>query len=197
MEIIIAPATGLRLTANPEQLAPAGIEMTPTASTEIAGPKAADLMAPRYPRPRPEHRMRAAECPKLDGDELSLLGRPDQLQGQPQRNRISGDDRLLKTIRVLTRDTIDVSFHGDRHLPGHPVLFLHHHSGEQGAREIRHQGAGHHRQSRLRAGVSGADEHAGMAADIPALAVAVRDLYQRRFGGRARPDLDPRPHPLS
>ena len=70
------------------------------------------------------------------------------------------------------------------------------HSGVAGARHVRHQGAGHIGQSGFRAGVSRADEHAGMDADLPAVAVAVCDLYQRPHRGRARPGLDRRPHPL-
>ncbi len=52
------------------------------------------------------------------------------------------------------------------------------------------------RQSRLRAGVSRADEHAGMDADFPALALAVCNLYQRSHRRRHWPRLDRRPHPL-
>ena len=70
-------------------------------------------------------------------------------------------------------------FHRTRHLPRHPVLLLHRHSGGEGARGVRRQGAGDIGQSRLRAGVSRADEHAGMDADLPAVAVAVCDLHQR------------------
>ena len=59
------------------------------------------------------------------------------------------------------------------------------HPGVEGARRIRRQGAGDLGPSRFRAGVPRADEHAGMDADLPALAVAVRDLYQRPHRGRA------------
>ena len=90
----------------------------------------------------------------------------------------------------------DVSLHSTRDLPGDPVLLLHRHSGVEGARRVRHQAANHFRQSRFRAGVPRADEYAGMDADFPALAVAVRDLHQRRHCRRDRPCLDRRPHPL-
>src|SRR6266478_9032690 len=45
-------------------------------------------------------------------------------------------------------------------------------------------------------GVSRADEHAGMDADLPALTVAVCDLHQRCHRSRAGSRLDRRPHPL-
>src|SRR6266480_5407365 len=53
-------------------------------------------------------------------------------------------------------------FTGTRYLPRNRVLLLHLYPGVEGARCIQHQGAGHIRQSRLRAVVSRADEHAGM-----------------------------------
>ena len=141
--------------------------------------------------------MRPAERQQLDGNELSLLGRTDQLCRQPRRRRISGDDRLLRTLQPLqgvSPAMYSISLH--RHLPCHPVLFLHHHPGVEGARGIRHQGAGDIGQSRFRAGVSRPDEHAGMDADFSALALAVCDLYQRWRRGGAGPGLDRRPHPL-
>src|SRR5258706_14969679 len=49
-----------------------------------------------YSRARSEDRNRSAQCEELDGNELSLLGGTDQLWGQPQRGRISRDDRVLK-----------------------------------------------------------------------------------------------------
>src|SRR3954447_5796587 len=51
-----------------------------------------------------EHRMRPAEREELDGDELSVLGGANRLWRKPQRGRISGDDRLLRTSLSLQRD---------------------------------------------------------------------------------------------
>ena len=77
-----------------EQLASADIAMTPLAFTEIEGENP-DRMAHRHSEIRPRNRLHAAQCQELDGDELSLLGRPDQLCRQPHRIRLSGNDRLL------------------------------------------------------------------------------------------------------
>ena len=61
---------------------------------------------------------------------------------------------------------------------------------------LRHQGAGDLGQSRLRADVSRPDEHAGVDADFPAVAVAVCDLHQRPIAAALGARLDRRPHPL-
>ena len=106
-------------------------------------------------------RVHAAQRPKLDGHQLSLLGRPDPLRRQPYRVGLSGNDGLLSASHE-TGKFRDVSLHRARHLAGGPGLLLLVHSGVAGARQIRRQAAGHFRQSGFRARVSRADEHAGM-----------------------------------
>jgi len=51
-------------------------------------------------------------------------------------------------------------------------------AGGKGAHHLRRQAAGHDGTPRFRTGVPRADEYAGMDADLPAVAVAVRDLHQ-------------------
>ena len=74
--------------------------MTPQSLHRDRGPQDPDRMAHRDSETRAGDRLHAAEREKLDGDELSLLGRPDQLCRQPHRIRISGDDGILR------RDTL-------------------------------------------------------------------------------------------
>ena len=64
-----------------EQIASADIDMTPQAFTEIAGRKMPTAWRIAIPRRGLAIEMRAAESAKLDGNELSLLGRTDQLSG--------------------------------------------------------------------------------------------------------------------
>ena len=68
-----------------ELLASADIAMTPLAFTEIEGRKIPTAWRIAIPKFGPRNRLHAAQCQKLDGDELSLLGRPDQLCRQPAR----------------------------------------------------------------------------------------------------------------
>ena len=66
-----------------------------------------------------------AECEELDGNELSLLGRADQLQGQPRRRWISGDDRVLKRRRVIPGREANlrcaIAHRGIYEIPGSPL----------------------------------------------------------------------------
>ena len=123
---------------------------------------------------------------KLDGHQLSLLGRPDQLCRQPRRRRLSGIDGVLRPHRHSNGDFPMFHLHRARHLPCRPVLLLHLDAGRAGARQVRRQAAGDLGPSRFRARLSGADEHAGMDADLPAVAVAVCDLSRRSLRGHAR-----------
>ena len=68
-----------------EQLASADITMTPLAFTEIEKRKIPTTWRIAIPRHGAVDRMHAAQRQKLDGHELSLLGRPDQLCRQPYR----------------------------------------------------------------------------------------------------------------
>ena len=77
------------------QIASADIGMTPKALTEIEGRKIPLSWDIAIPALALNDRMCPAECEELDGNELSLLGRADQFCGQPQRGRLSGDDRVL------------------------------------------------------------------------------------------------------
>ena len=88
-----------------ELLASADIAMTPLAFTEIEGRKIPTAWRIAIPKIRARDRLRTAQCQKLDGDELSLLGRPDQLCRQPHRVGISGNDGLLgaRTNRGISR----------------------------------------------------------------------------------------------
>ena len=58
--------------------------MTPTTLTEIEGRKIPTTWRIAIPARGLTIEMRPAECQELDGNELSLLGRADQLCGQPQ-----------------------------------------------------------------------------------------------------------------
>ena len=84
-----------------EQLASADITMTPLAFTEIEGRKIPTTWRIAIPKTGARDRLHAAQCEELDGDELSLLGRPDQLCRQPHRSRLSGDDGLLSRRTTL------------------------------------------------------------------------------------------------
>ena len=77
------------------EIASADNSITPTGCDRRRRPQGADRMARRHSRPRPCDRNHGAECRELDGHQLSLLGRPDQLCRQPCRIRISGDDGVL------------------------------------------------------------------------------------------------------
>ena len=72
-----------------EQIVPTEINLTPMASTDIAGRKLPTAWRIDIPSRGLQHREHAAEPKKLDGHELSLLGRADPLSGQPCRRRIS------------------------------------------------------------------------------------------------------------
>ena len=178
-----------------EMLASADITMTPLAFTEIEGRKIPTAWRIAIPR-----MALSIECTPLNarswmGTELSLLGRPDQLCRQPYRGGLSGNDGLLSAS--TKQGEFQRCITSPRSSPaGGPGLLLLLHPGVAGARQIRRQGAGHFGQSGFRARVSRADEHAGMAADLPAVAVAVCDLYRRRHRRRDRAGLGDRPHPL-
>ena len=79
---------------NTEQLASADISLTPQALPRSPAARSRRL-AHRDSRACADDRLRAAEHEELDGNEFSLLGRPDQLCRQPQRIRLSGDDGIL------------------------------------------------------------------------------------------------------
>src|ERR1700722_20370865 len=112
---------------------------------------------------RIDDRACSAEFEELDVNELSLLGRADQLCGQPPWIRISRNDGLLRLqtaslpVRYGACDragrrpdplsspgmtfslssfkgSCDVSIHGTRHLPVDPVLLLHQRAGVEGTR---------------------------------------------------------------
>ena len=68
-----------------EQLASADIAMTPLSLHRDRETKDPDDVAYRHSEDGAVDRMHAAQRQKLDGDELSLLGRPDQLCRQPYR----------------------------------------------------------------------------------------------------------------
>ena len=207
------------------EIASADNSITPTVCNRRRRPQGADRMARRHSRPRPCDRNHGAEREELDGHQLSLLGGPDQLCRQPRRIRISGDDRVLARgtsfrdgregsrpgisrfrVRCFASPRNDVpEFRGTLAMYHFTALvtclaiLFYFFTGIQVSKArvgVRHQGAGDLGPSRFRAGVSRADEHAGMDADFPALALAVCDLHQRSLRGRAWPDLDRRPHSL-
>src|SRR5258707_15523869 len=96
------------------------------------------------------------------------------------RNLEISDSRLRRapgmTLVVARKkeSLANVSLHRARHLPCHRVLFLHLRAGGKGAHHLRRQAAGHDGTPRFRTGVPRADEYAGMDADLPAVALAVR-----------------------
>src|ERR1700680_3280678 len=53
----------------------------------------------------------ASQCQKLDGNELSLLGRTDRFCRDPQRGWLSGDDRLLMPTSSLRIKEMPAMFH--------------------------------------------------------------------------------------
>ncbi len=71
------------------------ITMTPKATTEIAGRKIPTAWHVAIDSLNLDDRLRAAQSEKLDGHELRLLGRPDQLCRQPPRRRLSRADGIL------------------------------------------------------------------------------------------------------
>ena len=119
-----------------EQLASADITMTPLSVHRDRGPQDSDGMAHRDSEAGAVDRMRAAERPKLDGNELSLLGRPDQLCRQPYRGRLSGNDGILELDLEITTHRHALAIAVYSILP----------SGVAGARQIRRQAAAY-RQS--------------------------------------------------
>ena len=96
-----------------EQLASADISFTPLAFTEIAGRKIPTSWRIAIPKLAVDDRLHAAQCEELDGNEFSLLGRPDQFCRQPQRIRLSGDDGVLKVA-------VQVSFRHPRRSHSEP-----------------------------------------------------------------------------
>src|ERR1700712_5795978 len=101
---------------------------------------------------------------------------PSPFEGRATRGHLRvTDDSLLDHLQ---RGLPHVQLHRARHLSGDPGLRLRFDPGVAGAPEIRRQAAGDFGQPRFRTGVPRPYEHAGMAADVPAVAVAVRDLYR-------------------
>ena len=91
-----------------ELLASADITMTPLSLHRDRETEDSDDMAYRHSEDGAVDRMHAAQSEKLDGDELSLLGRPDQLCRQPYRAGLSGNDRLLS---ARTKRGISAMYH--------------------------------------------------------------------------------------
>src|SRR4029434_9011412 len=84
----------------------------------------------------------------------------------------------------------------DRHRPRRGLLLLSRDPRFGGAPELRCEAAGDRRSSRVRARIPRAYEHARVDADLPAAALALRDLLERRFGRAAGARLDRRSRPL-
>ena len=90
-----ASGTWILPDATTRQLAPADIQMTPKAPIDIEGHKLPVAWQVAIPVAPACDRNHAAQSEGLDGHELCLLGRPDQLSRQPCRRGLSGADGLL------------------------------------------------------------------------------------------------------
>ncbi len=77
------------------EIASADNSMMPTVVTDIEGRKVPTGWRVAIPAHGLADRDHSAESEVLDGHQLSLLGRADQLCRQPRRIRISGDDGIL------------------------------------------------------------------------------------------------------
>ena len=84
-----------------EQILPTGNQLDADGIAPTSRAEAADGMAHRHPLAPPFVECTPLNPAKLDGDELSLLGRTDPLSGQPRRRRLSRDDRLSSSFATL------------------------------------------------------------------------------------------------
>ena len=119
-------------------------------------------------------------------------GGPDPARCPRAGNPRSGTPRAGAegALRCGVGRDFHAALHRPGHFAGHPVLRRYRLAGRRGTAKVRRSGAGHERAPGFRPGVPRADEHAGMDAGVPAAAVAVRVLPQRRMGGGAWPRLD-------